>query len=72
MGVNGTFAKITRADILAVAEPYGLRLQVRPIIEKVSAALDLWPKFADAAGVTMSERKKIAKDIATFSSLIKP
>jgi len=72
MGVNGKFAKITRADILAVAEPYGLRLQVRPIIEKVSAALDLWPKFADAAGVTMSERKKIAKDIATFSSLIKP
>lgn len=72
MGVNGKFAQITRADILAAAEPYGLRLQVRPIIEKVCAALDLWPKFAADAGVPMSESKKIAKDIATFSSLIKP
>lgn len=72
MGVNGKFAKITRADILAAVEPYGLRLQVRPIIDKVSAALDLWPQFAAAAGVPMSEHKRIAKDIATFSSLIKP
>lgn len=70
MGVNGKFADIARSDILAVADRYGLRLQVGPIIDKVRAAIDRWPEFAAAAGVASTEAQKVGTDIAKFSKLI--
>lgn len=67
MGVNGKFTDITRTDILTVADPYGLRLQVAPIIDKVGAALARWPEFATQAGVDKAEAARIGKDISVFS-----
>lgn len=67
LSVNGKFLEITRADIEAVADRYGLRMHVRPTIEKVRATLERWPVFAKKARVAKDEISAIAQDIATFS-----
>ncbi|MDP2366876.1 type II toxin-antitoxin system HipA family toxin [Rhodoferax sp.] len=68
MSVDSKFINITRADVQAVAERHGLRLQVGPIVDQVQDALDRWPEFAAEAGVAAHEVASIAQDIARFST----
>jgi len=60
MTVNGKRDYFTREDLLAVAEPFGLARQAGELIEKVSAVVADWPKFAKEAGVSRSLQKQIS------------
>ena len=67
MGINEKFTGITRADIEAMVDRYGLRMQVGPCIDRVRDALLRWPEFAAEAKVSKPEVVAIARDIAKFS-----
>lgn len=60
MSVNGKFAGITRADLLAEADRFGVR-RPQDALKDVRAALDQWPAFARQAGLS----EKAAADIQT-------
>ncbi len=61
MSVNGKFDGIARADLLAVAERFGVR---RPgdILAKISAAIADWPRCAEAAGLAEADAALVARD----------
>jgi serine/threonine-protein kinase HipA len=65
MGVGGKFAKITRADLLEVAERFGLGNAPR-LLEQVKDAIRLWPEFAARAGVDAVESKRIEPELQTL------
>jgi NADPH-dependent 2,4-dienoyl-CoA reductase/sulfur reductase-like enzyme len=50
MSVNGKFAGITRADLLAEADRFGVR-RPQDALKDIRAALDQWPDFAKQAGL---------------------
>ena len=50
MSVNGKFAGITRADLLAEADRFGVR-RAQDALKAVSTTLDQWPDFAKQAGL---------------------
>ncbi|TLD47553.1 MAG: hypothetical protein FAZ92_00168 [Accumulibacter sp.] len=50
LSVNGRFAGITRADLLAEADRFGVR-RPQDALKEVRAALDHWPDFARQAGL---------------------
>jgi serine/threonine-protein kinase HipA len=62
MSVNGKFAKITRTDLLEVAERFGLGNAPR-LLEQVKDAIRLWPECAARAGVDAAESKRIEPDL---------
>lgn len=65
MSVNGKFSGITRADLLAEADRFGVR-RPQDALKDVRAAIDSWPEFARQAGLG----EKTATDIrADFEPL---
>jgi serine/threonine-protein kinase HipA len=62
MSVNQKFKDITRGDLLAVADRFGVR---RPevALSDVRAALDNWADFAARAGLPISLRDRVARDL---------
>ena len=60
MSVNGKRDHFTRADLLAVAEQYGIK-GATGMIEQVAAAVANWPEFAVEAGVAAELKQAIAK-----------
>lgn len=50
MSVNGKFSGITRADLLAEADRFGVR-RPQDALKDVRATLDHWPEFAKQAGL---------------------
>lgn len=58
MSVNGKFAAISRDDLMAVADRFGIGTAPK-VIEKVRAAVASWPDFAKAAKVRATEVKRI-------------
>ena len=50
MSVNGKFSGITRADLLAVADRFGVR-RPQDALEDVRAAIDNWPEIAKQVGL---------------------
>ncbi len=50
MSVNGKFSGITRADLLAEADRFGVR-RPQDALKEVRAALDQWPDFGKQAGL---------------------
>ncbi len=60
MSLNGKRDDFTRADLLAVAQPYRLK-DADDLIEQVVAAVADWPRFAKAAGVKNDQQRTIAK-----------
>lgn len=50
MSVNGKFSGITRADLLAEADRFGVR-RPQDVLKDVRAAIESWPKFAQQAGL---------------------
>lgn len=58
MAVNGKFTAITSADLLAVANRFGIGTAPK-VLKQVREAVALWPDFAKQAGVNPSEMKRI-------------
>ena len=62
MSVNGSFAGITMDDLLAVADRHQVP-EAKAAIAAARAAVDAWPEFAAAAGLSAARAAGIA---ATF------
>jgi serine/threonine-protein kinase HipA len=58
LSVNGKFRDITRADLLAEADRYGIG-EAKAILDQVRAAIGKWPAHSAAAGVAKAESKRI-------------
>ncbi len=61
MSVNGKFNEITREDMLAEADRFGVG-DAPKVLDEVRAAIARWPEFAAAAGVSPAERDAIGRD----------
>jgi serine/threonine-protein kinase HipA len=61
MSVNGKFRDIARADLIEVADRFGVR-RPQDALADVRAALDSWSGFAKDAGIAFSLRDKVAQD----------
>jgi serine/threonine-protein kinase HipA len=61
MSVNGRFAQIRRADLLAMADRYAIP-DAKAVLADVGAALDTWPEHAKRAGVNGRLTDIIATD----------
>jgi serine/threonine-protein kinase HipA len=58
MAVNGKFAGISRADLLAVADRFGIGTAPK-ILKQVREAITAWPDLAGQAGVDTIETNRI-------------
>ena len=58
MAVNGKFSEITRADLLAVADRFGIGSAPK-VLKLVNEAVAAWPEFARAAKVSSAETKRV-------------
>ncbi len=58
MAVNGKFSGITRADLLAVADQFGIGSAPK-VLKLVNEAVAAWPEFARAAKVSSAETKRV-------------
>lgn len=61
MSVNGKFKDITRADLLADADRFGVR-RASDLLDEVRAAVENWPKHAKEAGLSRSASEKVGAD----------
>jgi len=61
MSVNGKFQDITRADLMEVADRFGVR-RSQDALADVRAALANWSSFAKDAGMTSSLSDEVAQD----------
>jgi serine/threonine-protein kinase HipA len=59
MSVNGKFANITAADLLAVADRFGIG-PAPQILREVEEAVKAWPQFAVTARVAREDMERIA------------
>jgi len=55
---NGKFKGITRADLLEVANRFGIGT-AKKILKEIAQAVEHWPEFARTAGVDGKEIEKI-------------
>jgi serine/threonine-protein kinase HipA len=67
MAVNGQTTRITRADVLEVADRFAVP-GVSDIMAEVLDAVEQWPAFAQRAGVPDRGAEMIARDIETWSA----
>jgi serine/threonine-protein kinase HipA len=58
MAVNGKFTGIARADLLAMADRFGIGTATK-VLQRVGEAVAAWPAFAAEAKVSPSESKRI-------------
>ena len=61
MSVNGKFADIGRADLLKVADRFGVA-RAGALLGEVKAAVDNWPAFAAEAKLGPATTDKVAQD----------
>lgn len=61
MSVNGKFSDISRADLLAVADRFGIE-RAAAAISSVRDAVHSWPQFAREAGLASELAEAIARD----------
>jgi serine/threonine-protein kinase HipA len=62
MSVNGKFDGITRDDLLAVADRFGVR-RPKDALADTRRAVESWPEFAGMAGLRASLRDRVASDL---------
>jgi serine/threonine-protein kinase HipA len=60
MAVNGKFAGITRADLLEIANRFGIG-SASKVLKQVGEAVAAWPDFAARSGVNEKEIKRISE-----------
>ena len=58
MAVNGKFSGILRADLLVVADRFGIGTAPK-VIQRVGEAVAAWPDFASQAGISPDETTRI-------------
>ncbi len=58
MSVNGTFSGISRDDLLAVADRFGVGTAPQ-VLQQVGAAVTSWPACAEEAGLGATETRRI-------------
>jgi len=63
MSVNGKFESITRQDVRAVADAYGMLAHADDVIDQVQAAVDRWDQHADAASVPAAQRVPVTAEL---------
>ena len=61
MAVNGKFADITRADLLQLAERFGIGTAPR-ILGQVAQAISAWPQWAEYAGLDEITMERVRRD----------
>ncbi len=61
MGVNGKFDGIARADLLSVADRFGVR-RPKALLARVRDAVAAWVGFADEAGFASADADGVAAD----------
>jgi serine/threonine-protein kinase HipA len=59
MAINGKFKGITRNDLLAVANRFGIG-SAHKVLQEIARTIERWPELADAAGVDSDEVEKIS------------
>ena len=62
MSVNGKFQDISRADLLDVADRFGVR-RPQDALADVRAAVDTWSGFANEAGIPSPLVDRVAQDL---------
>jgi serine/threonine-protein kinase HipA len=62
MSVNGKFRDIARADLMEVADRFGVR-RPQDTLADVRAALDNWPGFAKGAGIPSPLGDRVVQDL---------
>jgi serine/threonine-protein kinase HipA len=62
MRVNGKFDGITRADLLAEADRFGVPRN-EELLRDVRSSLDNWTEHAKAAGLTQSKTDELGRDL---------
>jgi len=62
MSIHGKFASVTRADLLAVADQFGIGTAPR-VLKQVADAVAAWPDFAAQAGVSSKETTHIRQHL---------
>jgi serine/threonine-protein kinase HipA len=63
MAVNGKFTGISRSDLLAVADRFGIGTAPK-VLKQVREAIADWPGFAMQAGVNLIEAKRVQEQHA--------
>lgn len=58
MSVNQQFSNISRADLLKVADLFGVRMAEAALAD-VRNAVTQWPEFAKKAGVPTATRQRV-------------
>lgn len=62
MSVNRKFNGITREDLIAVADRFGIR-KPEAALSDVRAAIDSWPQFAQEANLSAALQTRVAEDL---------
>jgi serine/threonine-protein kinase HipA len=62
MSVSGKFDGITRENLLAVADRFGVR-RPKDALADVRSAVESWPEFAATAGLSEPLRDRVASDL---------
>jgi serine/threonine-protein kinase HipA len=62
MSVNGKFTDITRADLLAEADRFGVR-RANDLLSDVRAAVENWPSHAKEAGLSQATSDRVTADL---------
>ena len=63
MSVNGKFKDITRADLLAEADRFGVR-RANDLLADVRAAVENWPSHSKEAGLIQTTSERVAADFS--------
>jgi serine/threonine-protein kinase HipA len=58
MGVNGKFTGISKNDMLAVADRFGIGTAPK-VLRQVGEAISAWPEHAEKAGIGTNEINRI-------------
>jgi serine/threonine-protein kinase HipA len=62
MSVNQKFTDISKEDLLAVADRFGIR-KPENIFSAVRAAIENWSEFAQHANLSPALQRHVAKDL---------
>ena len=65
MSVNGKFDEITKEDLVAVADRFGVG-ESKQVIAQVRESVKSWPRFAKQAGVPSTESAHIKKQLKSL------
>ncbi len=69
LGVNGVFSSISRADLIAVGNRFGI-LKPHERLDHIAEVVMSWPQFAQQAGLSSKETNRVYRDIEACCRLV--